>query len=148
VPSKIKWPNDIWVGQKKIGGILIETSSSFGRISSAVIGIGLNVNQLDFHPHNATSLRKETNHFYSIKDMLLSLCGLLNHFPLSTHHESEWRKQFTERMYGLNQPHVFKCNDGEFTGTILGVSEAGKLELEVNGCLEQFQQGELTLLVP
>jgi len=148
VPAKIKWPNDVWVGKKKIGGILIETSSSFGRISSAVIGIGMNVNQLDFQPHNATSMRMETNHFYSIKDMLLSLCGLFNNFPLSSHHESVWRKRFLEHMYGLNQANVFKCKDQEFAGTIKGISETGQLEMEINGRIEQFQQGEITLLVP
>ena len=148
VYSKIKWPNDIWVGQKKIGGILIETSSSFGHITSAVIGIGLNVNQKDFHPHSATSLSLETNTIYSIKDTLLSLCSVLNNLPLSTHHESTWRKLFTTQMYGLHQQHCFQLKDREVIGTIMGISEQGQLELEVNGRVEQFQQGEITLLVP
>jgi BirA family biotin operon repressor/biotin-[acetyl-CoA-carboxylase] ligase len=148
VPSKIKWPNDIWVNHKKIGGILIETSSSFGHITSAVIGIGLNVNQLDFHPRSATSLSLETNTIYSIKDTLLSLCTVLNNFPLSTHHEGTWRRLFTAQMYGLHQQYCFKLKDRDVNGKITGISEQGQLELEVNGRVEQFQQGEITLLVP
>ena len=41
----IKWPNDVWIGQRKVAGILVEAGSDF-----AVIGIGLNVNSTEFPP--------------------------------------------------------------------------------------------------
>lgn len=45
---KIKWPNDIYFGEKKIAGILIENSIGDNRIEKSVIGIGINVNQSEF----------------------------------------------------------------------------------------------------
>lgn len=60
---KIKWPNDIYVGNKKICGILIENTILGERIESSVVGIGLNVNQTIFSKEllNPTSLSLESN---------------------------------------------------------------------------------------
>lgn len=60
--AKIKYPNDILVNNKKIAGILLETSG-YNSIDSIIIGVGLNLNQLDFYDLNdkATSIKKETN---------------------------------------------------------------------------------------
>ena len=59
----IKWPNDIYVGNKKIAGVLIENSLRGAFISSSVVGIGLNVNQTEFSSSipNPTSLKNESN---------------------------------------------------------------------------------------
>ena len=58
---KIKWPNDIYCGDKKIAGILIENTISEGKINNCIVGIGLNVNQVNFDSsiQNATSLKLE-----------------------------------------------------------------------------------------
>lgn len=58
IKAEIKWPNDIYVGQKKICGILIENSFLGNAISSSIIGIGLNINQRNFNVSlpNPTSL--------------------------------------------------------------------------------------------
>lgn len=62
VAAKIKWPNDIYVGDKKICGILIENAVAGERLLHSVSGIGLNVNQTEFSPDipNPTSLALET----------------------------------------------------------------------------------------
>ena len=49
IPARIKWPNDIYVGSKKICGILIENSLRGSEVSSSIIGIGLNINQRNFN---------------------------------------------------------------------------------------------------
>ncbi len=57
---RVKWPNDVWVHRKKCAGILVETSAAGTRVESVVIGIGLNVNRLEFGVELrdiATSLR-------------------------------------------------------------------------------------------
>ena len=61
IPAKIKWPNDIYVGNRKICGILIEHSLRADRISWSIIGIGLNVNQTIFPDDlpNPTSMALE-----------------------------------------------------------------------------------------
>jgi len=63
---KIKWPNDIYAGNRKLGGILIENSIMYGLLKSSVVGIGLNVNQSVFHSTapNPVSLQILTNQHY------------------------------------------------------------------------------------
>ena len=62
IKAKIKWPNDIYVGDKKICGVLIENSLRGKNLSSSIIGIGLNVNQRNFDVNlpNPTSMILET----------------------------------------------------------------------------------------
>jgi BirA family biotin operon repressor/biotin-[acetyl-CoA-carboxylase] ligase len=58
---KVKWPNDIYVQKKKIGGILIESELRGTYVVSSIIGIGLNINQVNFDSEvRATSLKLET----------------------------------------------------------------------------------------
>ncbi|MBQ7773428.1 MAG: biotin--[Bacteroidales bacterium] len=62
MPASIKWPNDIYIGNKKICGILIENSISGDKLSVSIAGIGLNLNQTQFASDapNPTSLLIET----------------------------------------------------------------------------------------
>ena len=62
IKAKIKWPNDIYIGDKKICGVLIENSLRGKNLSSSIIGIGLNVNQRNFDVNlpNPTSMILET----------------------------------------------------------------------------------------
>ena len=63
VVAQIKWPNDVWVGHKKIAGVLVETVWQEGIVQKAVVGIGVNVrNQLDRVPCAATSMKEEGAH--------------------------------------------------------------------------------------
>ena len=69
---KIKWPNDIYIDDKKIAGILIENSLRGSEISNSIIGIGLNINQTFFSNKlpNPTSLKLETNKNYKTEEIL------------------------------------------------------------------------------
>lgn len=63
-PVQVKWPNDIWIGGKKCAGILVESRMTGNRIEAIVIGIGLNVNRVQWPPELeaiATSIRAERN---------------------------------------------------------------------------------------
>ena len=60
VDCKIKWPNDIYIGEKKIAGILIESFIYQRRVQNSIVGIGLNLNQKRFEGLNATSVFIET----------------------------------------------------------------------------------------
>ena len=54
-PAAIKWPNDVWIGERKCAGILVETTSVAGRMGPVVIGIGLHVNRREWPPELATA---------------------------------------------------------------------------------------------
>lgn len=69
--AQVKWPNDIYVGNSKICGILIENSLSGRRIARSIVGIGLNVNQREFHSPapNPVSMAQLTGSEYSIEEI-------------------------------------------------------------------------------
>jgi len=73
----IKWPNDIYVNDKKICGILVESVSTGEKIEAAIIGIGLNLNQIKFSESlNATSYALETNKNIKVEKVLNKLLSL------------------------------------------------------------------------
>ena len=69
VNAMFKEPNDIYVGDDKLCGILIETKSTENEFDYVVIGIGLNVNQVLFERANATSLKKILNQDFEISEL-------------------------------------------------------------------------------
>ena len=62
---KLKWPNDLYFGNQKLGGILIENTLSGPKIQYSIIGIGLNINQLELALPTATSFAQITGRAYS-----------------------------------------------------------------------------------
>ena len=77
--SKIKWPNDIYIDDKKVGGILIENSVSGNSISHSIIGIGINMNQEKFSEElpNPTSLKLISGKEFNLEDCLEQLCSTI-----------------------------------------------------------------------
>ncbi|MEO7802146.1 MAG: biotin--[acetyl-CoA-carboxylase] ligase [Ginsengibacter sp.] len=68
---KVKWPNDIFINDRKAGGILIENKIQGSTWRWAVVGVGLNVNQIDFTDElkkSATSLKMETGNDYDLEE--------------------------------------------------------------------------------
>ena len=72
VSGEVKWPNDIYVGDCKISGTLIECDLSGNRIDTCIIGTGINVNQTEFlsDAPNPVSLAQLTNHEYDREEIL------------------------------------------------------------------------------
>ena len=75
IDSRIKWPNDIWVGDRKICGMLIENSSCGGRLVCSIAGIGLNVNESSWPPElpNPVSMKELCGKSYVLADELAEL---------------------------------------------------------------------------
>lgn len=75
VECRIKWPNDIWAGDRKICGILIENTLETGFIRESIVGIGINVNQAEWPPElpNPVSLRELTGQHYRLPDELTAV---------------------------------------------------------------------------
>lgn len=84
VAVQLKWPNDIWLNGKKLGGILAELHTEKGHVSHVVVGLGLNVNATatDFSPEiagTATSMHIATGKIFSVKEMAENWCHHLEH---------------------------------------------------------------------
>lgn len=149
---KIKWPNDIYYGDKKVAGILIENSMQQGLISSSVIGIGLNVNQQAFDPElpNPTSLALCLGRGFELKELLLQLCDTIErrYLQLKADRIAEIQEEYTSKLFKLGQQVKFLNNDAEIVATIKGVNPQGKLVLEdATGKTTDYGLNELTMLL-
>jgi BirA family biotin operon repressor/biotin-[acetyl-CoA-carboxylase] ligase len=147
----IKWPNDIYAGNKKLGGILIENSVMSGLLQSSVIGIGLNVNQVDFcsPAPNPVSLKILTNQHFNCELLLTEvLTGINSYYSLLRNGGGqEIDKEFLSALYLMNKSHLFSSNEEVFEGVITGVNEVGQLQIrKVDGKIAEFHFKEVEFL--
>lgn len=131
---EIKWPNDILVDGQKISGILIENSITGKQIESAVIGIGINVNQDFFEAPNATSLFLLKNSTFGLTDCLAKF---LKNFDVYYHQlksgQSETLKEaYHEHLFQQGVKRPYRVNGKDVEGTILSVNDDGNLNLKTD----------------
>lgn len=130
VEAAIKWPNDIYVGGRKICGMLIEnTLGPGGKLAASVVGIGLNVNQKDFPQlANATSLTLCTGKEYGLEESLEAFLTLFDSL-LPRLLDSSLRASYTARLFRRGVPARYHdlLMDREYTGVIEGVAPDGRL---------------------
>jgi BirA family biotin operon repressor/biotin-[acetyl-CoA-carboxylase] ligase len=148
----IKWPNDILSANKKIGGILIENSLKGTKISSTVIGIGLNVNQTIFSNAlpKASSLKLRTNQTFDLDVLLKNITlKLKNKIALLNKNKfKDLEKSYLNVLYKKNIPTMFKDRkDVFFMGIIRGISKEGKLQVTLEDeSLKEFGIKEISFL--
>jgi BirA family biotin operon repressor/biotin-[acetyl-CoA-carboxylase] ligase len=129
---KIKWPNDILVNRKKISGVLIENKLQNDLISWSVIGVGLNINQLEFELQHATSLRLLVNSEMNVRKCLDLLCQFIEKYylMLKAGKYEELHALYMERLFGINEILDFIFNDTLVQMKVEGLSDRGLLRLE------------------
>lgn len=130
----IKWPNDIYVGAKKIAGILIENSIMGNVIGSSIAGIGLNVNQKEFlsDAPNPVSLTQLSGKEYDLDQLLTIMLDAIDkwYLLLKTGKIDIINKKYTERLYQINKKAHYRDFEGVFKGVITGVNEIGQLQIK------------------
>ncbi|MBW8243772.1 biotin--[acetyl-CoA-carboxylase] ligase [Muricauda oceani] len=148
---KVKWPNDIMSGSKKICGILIENVLKGEKVGQSIIGIGLNVNQTDFADlEKASSLKQITGRNFDLDELLYAVLLKLQHHLEDI--ESKTVKQvltpYEKLLFRKDKPSTFtNANNEMFMGFIRKVSPTGKLVIELeNQVLKEFDLKEVTLL--
>ena len=133
---KIKWPNDIYVFNNKIAGILIENSLMDNAIVDCIAGIGLNINQEKFESNapNPISLKLITNSEFDIDICLEELCQQLNkrYECLMSGLYDEIIDDYNANLYMLNKWRFFSDAQGVFTGRILSVKQSGLIIIETD----------------
>ena len=126
-PVEIKWPNDIYVGDRKICGMLIENTLKGSTIKDSIIGIGLDVNQRMFHSDapNPVSMWQLTGQEFDREELL--------HAFLQTFDAVLTRKtasnDYRNRLYRRSGKYAFKDANGLFMAEIACVHPDGRLEL-------------------
>ncbi len=148
---QIKWPNDIYYGNKKLGGILIENLVQGSQIKQSVIGIGLNVNQETFPDNlpNAISVAQILREDYDIKALLAEICAAIEswYLRLKQGKKDFVRKTYIERLYWYNEQHLFKVAENIISGKITGVADNGKLLVNTNNEKLTFDLKEIEFLI-
>lgn len=155
IDAKIKWPNDIYVSDSKICGILIENSVMDNMLSTSIAGIGINLGQTRFpsdipNPVSASLLtgrhydpEKElpvfTGHLDSMLDILAEEDGMLS-----------LRQRYLDRMYRRDSLHQYidAASGKTFSGTIRGIADNGCLRIESEeGTVRDFAFKEISYII-
>ncbi|MBK7147555.1 MAG: biotin--[acetyl-CoA-carboxylase] ligase [Bacteroidetes bacterium] len=144
---RIKWPNDIYYGNKKLAGILIENSISGSSLSSSIAGIGININQESFSPAlpNPVSFVQITQQHHSLEELQPLLHNYLEKYYLQLRqgHYNFLDKAYTVALYRYQQTSEFIHKGKRFKGEITGVAKDGKLLVESGGKEHRFMFKEV-----
>lgn len=148
----IKWPNDIYFNNKKIGGILIRNSIGEGIIKHSIIGIGININQEEFPENipNPSSLSLILQRKLDKEAIFYSLIQTLNdnYLRLLSSDFEYFKKEFEKNLIGFNKEMQFIDNKGKsFEAIILGVKESGELLIKIRNEIKSFSHGEIKLVL-
>lgn len=149
---KIKWPNDIYVQDSKIAGILIENAIFDGRIESSIAGIGLNLNQTSFisGTFNAVSLKMITGEEYDPATCLMRLAANLDksYKQLLAGDYASIRGRFASLLYRQNEWHSYRAGKTAFEGKIAAVTGRGNLIVEdITGKILEFGTKEIEYIL-
>ncbi|WP_185861103.1 biotin--[acetyl-CoA-carboxylase] ligase [Blattabacterium cuenoti] len=148
----IKWPNDIIINNKKIGGILIENSVFSKKIHTIIIGIGLNIYQKEFKKEwNASSLKEIFNLNFDLDYLFYKIIYFIQkeYLLFITHGEKFIREYYINHLYLKDQIslfYIYKTKNYIF-GKIRSVTDQGILIIEFNEKLYSFSYKEIKFLI-
>lgn len=151
IHCKIKWPNDIVLGDRKICGMLTEMSAETDWINYVVIGIGVNVNTTEFDDSikdTASSILLQTGssvkrsdivvafakHFSKYYDEFLKKCNL-----------SGLADDYNKALINVGRDVKIVERDGSFVAKAVGIDETGSLIVEKDGNTQRIVAGEVSV---
>ncbi len=148
----LKWPNDIYVGNKKLCGMLLELQYCNTNIEQAVIGIGLNINQEQFVEMDKipVSMYQLTGCKYNINDVLDVLLSCFSYYyrKLLTGNRLHVALEYKESLLGVGVAMNYRDKNGSFVATIINVENDGHLLLQRTcGELSRYAFKEVELLL-
>lgn len=135
IDARIKWTNDIYIGDRKAVGILIENNLAGAYLSRTIVGIGVNVNQRRFDPAlpNPISMRQAAGCVFDRLEVLDRLYGALmrRYGELERGGAEGLQEDYLRRLYRMGERQLFRLPDGSPTwGVIRGVRPSGELLLD------------------
>lgn len=145
---KIKWPNDILIGNKKICGILIENHIHGQHIQHSIVGIGLNVNQEVFATLTATSMSLQRHSGLLLEEVLHDLLGYFEtrYLQLRAGQVEALIREYHYSLYWMDENRIFKNQEDIFEGKISGVDASGRLVIITNGLPRHFEVKQIQFL--
>jgi BirA family biotin operon repressor/biotin-[acetyl-CoA-carboxylase] ligase len=150
---RIKWPNDVWIGGKKVAGILTELSAEKGKIDYIVVGIGINVNHgVGNFPEAlrpiATSVRRALKRKVSRVELLRNF---LRNFELEydrylKHGLKKSHARVREYSALIGLPIAVRTGNHEVAGLAVDIDVEGRLIIESDGRRVPVTAGEVTVV--
>lgn len=136
---EVKWPNDIYFGDHKVCGILIQNTIKGNTLDQTIAGIGLNINQQEFAEPKAISLGKITGQEFNLNEIFQQLLLAIEkrYFQLKRGDYQELKQDYLNCMYRFGEDYLFRA-DEVFNGRITGITTQGLLEIQTNQGLKHF----------
>lgn len=152
IHARIKWPNDIYVANNKIAGLLIENTLSDRKIEISIAGIGLNVNEEKF-PDNLTNpvsmfqvIQREIDRNELLNGLLDSIISRYN--QLISGNLFSIHEEYCNRLYLKDKKSIYKINGSFIEAKIIGVETSGELVLlHSNGFTKSYLFGEVEFVL-
>ncbi len=150
---RIKWPNDIYWGDRKVVGILIENELAGKHVSDSVIGVGVNVNQHEFGEDlpNPTSLSLILGMKHVDRSQVLS--SIIDAFlrlyaKVEVGDVDGIREEYLRHLYRRGQQHEYEDSAGRFTATLQTVEPSGHIVLlDTQGNARRYAFKEVTFII-
>ncbi|MEI6899745.1 MAG: biotin--[acetyl-CoA-carboxylase] ligase [Bacteroidota bacterium] len=148
---QLKWPNDIYFGSSKLGGVLISNTILGPNCDTSIIGIGININQTVFSPMlpNPSSLKKITGREIPLRPTLevLAECLFIQYERLKKEGGNSLDEQYRKHLIGFGTLRNYRDHDMVFQGEVMDVDRFGRLILRIPGQGEKaFAHGEIEIL--
>ncbi|WNJ16157.1 biotin--[acetyl-CoA-carboxylase] ligase [Pontibacter sp. G13] len=148
---QIKWPNDLLINGQKVGGILIENQLERAMVKSAVIGIGLNVNQAEFPEElssKATSMVAWADQPFDLFKVLEILWDELEaqYLQLKAGKVDHLNREYLAHLFGYQETVWVKIGDQTTQAMMVGVDKSGRVALEQGGKLNYYDIKEASIL--
>lgn len=147
--TELKWPNDVLINSKKVGGILLESITKGTKFEKIVIGIGINVNQTKFSGEfkvQPTSVKFELKREVKRERFLSEVLNVFEELLYDLHNNSkkvldEWREKC--RMIG--EPIQIEVGNVKKFGTFYDIDANGFMILKVGDSIEKITSGDITI---
>jgi BirA family transcriptional regulator, biotin operon repressor / biotin---[acetyl-CoA-carboxylase] ligase len=152
IPVKVKWPNDVYIGSRKCAGILIQNTLADARLQASVIGIGLNINQMQFSSdaRQPVSAAMAFGKEFDLDDVLSLLCSRLEqrYMQLKAGGQAAIRALYESQLYRRGEKVTFEYTQTgtHVEGEITGVSESGHLRVKTDTGVLEFEVKEVTVV--
>lgn len=150
-PATVKWPNDVYVGNSKVAGLLIENDITGRYIQRSIMGVGLNVNQTRFvsSAPNPISLAQIVGHTIPRSQVLDRLMAEWHHsHQLMLEDAEQLHRRYLHRLYRWHQRHQYRDAQGTFEARIVYVEPSGHLCLADNhGQLRRYAFKEIEYII-
>lgn len=141
----VKWPNDIFIKKSKIAGVLIKNTIVSNKIKNTIVGIGLNINQLNFSYPLATSILKITSKVNQPNQVFSVLLTAIEKYylELKNHNFQYIKNLYEDSLFQNNNKAQYIIKGNLQEAIIKGVEDSGMLKMLIGDEIKHFDLKEI-----